>query len=114
MRRTSEILSKFGNGELKLVDKRQIIPMCHRMPTFYLKILIYWCKTDCCLTAADSGSDDSGIENQPDDLENRFDLVGELDVEEELDMDKFVDIKLAQKESGALSKIKETLILEMQ
>ncbi|KRZ63788.1 hypothetical protein T08_14083 [Trichinella sp. T8] len=20
------------------------------MPTFYLKILIYWCKTDCCLS----------------------------------------------------------------
>ncbi|KRY29371.1 hypothetical protein T03_10080 [Trichinella britovi] len=24
--------------------------MCHIMPTFYLKILIYWCKTDCCLS----------------------------------------------------------------
>ncbi|KRY24273.1 hypothetical protein T03_15675, partial [Trichinella britovi] len=54
--------------------------------------------------AADSGSDDSNIENQPDELENAFDLVGEMDVVEELDMGEFVDIKLAQKESGALSK----------
>ncbi|KRZ47461.1 hypothetical protein T02_12110 [Trichinella nativa] len=51
--------------------------MCHRMSTNYLKILIYWCKTDCC-------------------------LMGEMDVEEELDMDEFVDIKLAQKESRTL------------
>ncbi|KRX32989.1 hypothetical protein T05_11675 [Trichinella murrelli] len=54
--------------------------------------------------AADSRSDDSNIENQPDELENAFDLVGEMDVEEELDIGEFVDIKLAQKESGALSK----------
>ncbi|KRX69639.1 hypothetical protein T06_6242 [Trichinella sp. T6] len=52
----------------------------------------------------DSGSDDSDIEYQPDDLEDTFDPAVQLEVEEELDMDKFVDIKLAQKKSRALSK----------
>ncbi|KRY25916.1 hypothetical protein T03_13455, partial [Trichinella britovi] len=56
------------------------------------------------LANGDSGSDDSDIEYQPDDLEDTFDPAVQLEVEEELDMDKFVDIKLAQKESGALSK----------
>ncbi|KAL1234295.1 Uncharacterized protein TSPI_09247 [Trichinella spiralis] len=59
---------------------------------------------------ADSGSDDSGIENQLDDLENTFDLAGELEVEEELDMGKFVDIKLAQKESRTLPQWKKKKI----
>ncbi|KRY08228.1 hypothetical protein T12_8290 [Trichinella patagoniensis] len=57
--------------------------------------------------AADSGSDDSDIENQPDELENTFDLADELDVEEELDMGEFVDIKLAQKESRTLPQWKK-------
>ncbi|OUC43647.1 hypothetical protein D917_09627 [Trichinella nativa] len=49
------------------------------------------------LANGDSGSDDSDIEYQPDNLEDTFDPAVQLGVEEELDMDKFIDIKLAQK-----------------
>ncbi|KRZ48840.1 hypothetical protein T02_1692, partial [Trichinella nativa] len=56
------------------------------------------------LANGDSGSDDSDIEYQPDNLEDTFDPAVQLGVEEELDMDKFIDIKLARKESRALSK----------
>ncbi|KRY44529.1 hypothetical protein T03_7722, partial [Trichinella britovi] len=40
------------------------------------------------LANGDSGSDDSDIEYQPDDLEDTFDPAVQLEVEEELDMDK--------------------------
>ncbi|XP_003381775.1 deoxyribonuclease II family protein [Trichinella spiralis] len=51
------------------------------------------------LANGDSGSDDSDIEYQPDDLKDTFDPAVQLEVEGELDMDEFVDIKLAQKKA---------------